>query len=69
MAEKRKEEKAKQEKPIQYIHVDEFLSQKPDLSEHDKAGFRVYLQAKGLTYHFSLEDFEQELQNFFNRKR
>lgn len=64
---------AKQQKEpseaLRYIHVDEFLSQKPELSEHDKEGFRVYLKVKGMTYHFSFADFEKELQNFFNRKR
>lgn len=58
-----------QAKPIQYVHVDEFLSQKYDLSEEDREGFRVYMRHKGMTYHFSFEDFENELKNFFNRPR
>lgn len=50
-----------------YVHIDEFLSQKPELSEHDKEGFRVFMKTKGMTYHFSFEDFEKELEHFFNR--
>lgn len=50
-----------------YVHIDEFLTKKKDLSPHDKAGFRIFM--KGRTYLHSMEDFEKELKAFFNRKR
>lgn len=58
-----------EEQATGYVHVDEFLSQKPELSEEDKEGFRVFMRLKEMTYHFSLKHFEEELKNFFNRKR
>jgi hypothetical protein len=60
------ERKEKTSAPV-YIHVDEFLTRKPELSPHDKAGFRVFMQ--GRSYQHSIEDFEKELTNFFNRDR
>lgn len=66
MAGKHRKE-ASESKPIQYVHIDEFLAKKPDLSHHDKEGFRIFM--KGRTYLHSFEDFEKALKEFYNRKR
>lgn len=50
-----------------YVHIDEFLAQKPELSPHDKAGFKVFMQ--GRRYQHSMKDFEEALKEFFNRDR
>lgn len=53
-------------KPITYVHVDEFLLTKGDLSPEAKAGFKVYM--KGRQYQHSYEDFEKALKEYFKRK-
>lgn len=54
-------------KPDTYVYIDDYLATKTDLSEYDKAGFKVYME--GGLYQHSFEDFEKQLPNFFNRPR
>lgn len=56
----------KENNPITYVHVDEFLLTRNDLSPEVKAGFKVYM--KGRQYQHSFEGFEKALKEYFNRK-
>ncbi|QKE56369.1 hypothetical protein [Bacillus phage YungSlug] len=57
----------KESEEIRYIHVDEYLRTK-ELSEDIKFGFKVFLKVQGGSYQLSLEDFDKELERFYNRK-
>lgn len=54
------------EAPIQYFHVDEFLSKREEkLSQEIVKGFKIFL--KGGLYQTSLEAFEGKLKAFYER--
>lgn len=56
----------KKPKKITYVHLDEYLAIKPGLPPHIIEGFKIYMRGK--TYQHSVEDFDRELDNFYNRK-
>lgn len=49
-----------------YIHIDEYLSHKKDLEPNIKFAFKAFL--KNRIYKHSMEDFDEELERFYNRK-
>lgn len=57
--------KSKKVTPIQYVHIDQFISRK-SLDPSIAIGFREYM--RGRTYLHRYEDFEKAYQEFLNRK-
>lgn len=62
----KKEKHTQEAHPVNYVHIDEFLLTKNDISPGVKAGFKVHM--KGKTYQTSFEAFEKELEKYQKRK-
>lgn len=52
--------------PMSYVHIDDYLGRRADLTEIVKQGFRLFM--RGRTYQHNHEDFEKALHEFLNRE-
>lgn len=65
MGKQKPKETAKIQESTRYIHVDEYLATRNDVSDIEKAGFRVYM--KGQQYQKSIKDFDEHLKQYLGR--